>query len=108
MIRTRRAALAQSLQRFSIATNAERVCAEIMRKHKIEVPPLPSLPRPAAFGKDGPPGFGRTTTQASKLERFVALRPRGPKPGAFQRSCREDFPGDSVVRALCVFAHDLK
>src|SRR6266702_7063333 len=30
MIRTRRAALAQSAQRFSIATNAERVCAEIM------------------------------------------------------------------------------
>jgi ribosome-associated heat shock protein Hsp15 len=32
MIRTRRAALAQSGHRFSLATNAERVCAEIMRK----------------------------------------------------------------------------
>jgi hypothetical protein len=32
MIRTRRAAPAQSVQRFSLATNAERVCAEIMLK----------------------------------------------------------------------------
>ena len=32
MIRTRRAALAQSGNRFSLATNAERVCAEIMLK----------------------------------------------------------------------------
>ena len=32
MIRTRRAALAQSGYRFSLATNAERVCAEIMLK----------------------------------------------------------------------------
>jgi len=32
MIRTQRAALAQSVQRFSLATGAERVCAEIMRK----------------------------------------------------------------------------
>ena len=96
MIRTRRAALAQSLQRFSIATNAERVCAEIMRKHKIKVPPLPSLPRPAAFGKDGTLGFGSTSKQACKLERFVALRPRGQKPGTLQRVCRQHFPVDSV------------
>jgi hypothetical protein len=34
MIRTRRAALAQSAQRFSLATNAERVCAEIMRNQE--------------------------------------------------------------------------
>jgi len=34
MIRTRRAAFAQSVKRFSLATNAERVCAEIMRKQK--------------------------------------------------------------------------
>jgi hypothetical protein len=34
MIPTRRAALAQSVQRFSVATNAERVCAEIMRQSK--------------------------------------------------------------------------
>ncbi|OCK55991.1 hypothetical protein LMTR3_34470 [Bradyrhizobium sp. LMTR 3] len=32
MIPTRRAALAQSGYRFSLATNAERVCAEIMPK----------------------------------------------------------------------------
>jgi hypothetical protein len=34
MILTRRAALAQSGGRFSLATNAERVCAEIMLKMK--------------------------------------------------------------------------
>jgi hypothetical protein len=32
MIRTRRAALTKSGNRFSLATNAERVCAEIMLK----------------------------------------------------------------------------
>jgi hypothetical protein len=79
-----------------------------MRKQKRKVPSHPSLPRPAAFGKDGTLGFGRTTKQACKLERFVALRPRGQKPGAFQRIRREDFPVDSVGRALCIFAHDLK
>jgi len=36
MIRTRRAALAQSGNRFSIATNAERACPEIMLKQMIE------------------------------------------------------------------------
>jgi hypothetical protein len=34
MIRTRRAALAQSGNRFSLATNAERVCAEIMLEYE--------------------------------------------------------------------------
>ena len=34
MIRTRRAALAQSGHRFSLVTNAERVCTEIMRQQK--------------------------------------------------------------------------
>jgi hypothetical protein len=34
MIPTQRAALAQSGHRFSGETNAERVCAEIMRKTK--------------------------------------------------------------------------
>jgi hypothetical protein len=37
MIRTRRAALAQSGNRFSLATNAERVCAEIMLKQRDEI-----------------------------------------------------------------------
>jgi len=32
MIRTRRAALAQSVQRFFLATKVDRVCAEIMLK----------------------------------------------------------------------------
>jgi hypothetical protein len=45
MIRTRRAALAQSVQRFPLATNAERVCAEIMRKNnKLEREPSRSTP----------------------------------------------------------------
>src|ERR1700751_2335349 len=34
MIRTRRAALAPSVKRFSLATNAERICAEIMLKQE--------------------------------------------------------------------------
>ncbi len=38
MIPTRRAALAQSGYRFSGATNAERVCAEIMRKTSRMIP----------------------------------------------------------------------
>jgi hypothetical protein len=53
-------------------------------------------------------GLGRGTKQTCKLERFVALRPRGQKPGAIQRIRREDFPVDPVGRALCVFAHDPK
>ncbi|SIO62019.1 hypothetical protein SAMN05443247_09078 [Bradyrhizobium erythrophlei] len=35
MIRTRRATLVQSGNRFSLATNAERVCAEIMPNKKL-------------------------------------------------------------------------
>jgi hypothetical protein len=38
MIPTRRAALAQSGHRFSGAANAERVCAEIMRKTSRMIP----------------------------------------------------------------------
>lgn len=34
MIQTRRAALAQGVVRFSLAANAEHVCAEIMLKHQ--------------------------------------------------------------------------
>jgi hypothetical protein len=46
------------------------------------------------------------TKQACKLERFVALPPRGQKPGLLQRIRRADFPVDPVEGALFVFAHD--
>ncbi|MGY4625986.1 hypothetical protein ACVWY3_003742 [Bradyrhizobium sp. USDA 4486] len=51
MIRTRRAALAQNAKRLSLATNAERVCAEIMRKQRPEAMTIHHLI--ALWSRDG-------------------------------------------------------
>jgi len=58
MIPTRRAALAQSGRRFSDATNAERVCAEIMRKTKSMI-----LTRRAALAQSGQRFSGATNAE---------------------------------------------
>ena len=43
----------KSVQRFSVATNAERVCAEIMRKQKAKTGLLPGKHRLLEIGDTG-------------------------------------------------------